>query len=96
MSWERKPSYSSLNFDGVFPSWNEALKCVFENILNDDVDPGEILPSNFEPKKFLGFIPVTMEGIISIFPGISFSKYEENEFTEFWFQDRCYHIKKIN
>lgn len=97
MSWERKPSYSNLTFDGVFSSWDEALKCAFENILNDDTDPEEIKnATDPPPKTFIDLVPSTKEDIISIFPGISFSKYDYNEFTEFWFEHKCYHIKKIN
>ena len=97
MSWERKPSYTSLTFDGSFQSWNEALKCAFENVLNGDVDTGEIpYPSYPPPKTFTDPVPQSSEAIKSLFPNIFFAKYHHEEFTEFWFEERCYHIKKIN
>jgi hypothetical protein len=93
MSWERKPSYSSLIFDGSFQTWNDALKCVFENIINGDIDKGEISPS---PRKiFIDLVPDTEGDIKCAFPGISFQKYQHEEFAELWYEDRCFHVKKI-
>jgi hypothetical protein len=96
MSWDRKPSGSSLIFDGSFQTWNEALKCAFENILNGDIDIGEIPDPDDPPRKiFSDPVPECQQGIQAIFPNIQFEKYVQCEFTEFRFAERCYHVVKV-
>jgi len=100
-TWERKPSYSSLHFDGEFKEWDSAMKCALERAMNDDIDPGEIRDgTETPPLEFAGKIPMSKEELLEQLETISAQGgdvpvYKQGEFVEFSFKEKTFHVKKL-
>lgn len=99
MSWERKLfSYSSLIFDGQFETWDKAIRAVFINELNGDIDTGLLEP---EPREeYKSVIPVERERIANALHEVAkevvtIDEYNHGTTAVIWSGEKLYHVRKV-
>ena len=68
MVWGRKPSNSSLVFDGVFETWDEAFERAVLSAINNEPDPGEIRNDDDEDSTVsIETMPTNAEDLLKLF-----------------------------
>jgi hypothetical protein len=72
--WDRKPSGSLINVDGVFSTWDNAIQRAVQLAINPEPDPGEIVPE--DEKEPLIIPPVIPDTAIEMQKMYSFKEVQ--------------------